>query len=70
MFLLYRRSHMLQTDSKEMYDAWVAALQRGIGAAIQQIPSDISMMSNNSFMARNSDQSAIKQDSDKLRKLK
>lgn len=31
------RSHMLQADSKEMYDAWIAALQKGIGAAIQRI---------------------------------
>lgn len=30
---------MLQADSKEMYDAWIAALQQGIGAAIQRIHS-------------------------------
>ncbi|RZF38699.1 hypothetical protein LSTR_LSTR011009 [Laodelphax striatellus] len=32
------KSHMLQADSEEIYQAWVAALQRGIGAAIQQTP--------------------------------
>ncbi|XP_045475091.1 arf-GAP with coiled-coil, ANK repeat and PH domain-containing protein 2 [Harmonia axyridis] len=31
------KSHMLQADSKEMYNAWIAALQKGIGAAIQRI---------------------------------
>ncbi|KAK9887352.1 hypothetical protein WA026_022021 [Henosepilachna vigintioctopunctata] len=31
------KSHMLQADSKVMYDAWIAALQKGIGAAIQRI---------------------------------
>lgn len=30
---------MLQADSKEMFDAWIAALQRGIGAAFQRINS-------------------------------
>lgn len=30
---------MLQADSKEMYDYWVAALQKGIGAAIQRVQS-------------------------------
>ncbi|XP_017778254.1 PREDICTED: arf-GAP with coiled-coil, ANK repeat and PH domain-containing protein 2 isoform X2 [Nicrophorus vespilloides] len=34
------KSHMLQADSKEMFDAWIAALQKGIGAAIQRIHSD------------------------------
>ncbi|XP_039296995.1 arf-GAP with coiled-coil, ANK repeat and PH domain-containing protein 2 [Nilaparvata lugens] len=32
------KSHMLQADSEEIYQAWVTALQRGIGAAIQQTP--------------------------------
>lgn len=27
---------MLQADSKEMYNAWIMALQKGIGAAIQR----------------------------------
>lgn len=30
---------MLQADTKEMYDAWIAALQNGIGAALQRIQS-------------------------------
>jgi hypothetical protein len=30
---------MLQADSKEMYEAWIASLQRGIGAAFQRIHS-------------------------------
>lgn len=30
---------MLQADTKEMYDAWITALQNGIGAAIQRIQS-------------------------------
>ncbi|KAF7267981.1 hypothetical protein GWI33_018825, partial [Rhynchophorus ferrugineus] len=33
------KSHILQADSKEMYEAWIEALQRGIGAAIQRIRS-------------------------------
>nr|XP_023025538.1 arf-GAP with coiled-coil, ANK repeat and PH domain-containing protein 2 [Leptinotarsa decemlineata] len=33
------KSHMLQADSKEMYDCWVTALQKGIGAAIQRVQS-------------------------------
>lgn len=30
---------MLQADSKEMFDTWVAALQRGIGAAFHIVNS-------------------------------
>lgn len=30
---------MLQADSKEMFDAWIQAMQKGIGAAIQRIHS-------------------------------
>lgn len=30
---------MLQADTKEMYDCWITALQKGIGAAIQRIQS-------------------------------
>ncbi|XP_015514988.1 arf-GAP with coiled-coil, ANK repeat and PH domain-containing protein 2 isoform X1 [Neodiprion lecontei] len=30
------KSHILQADSEEMYLAWVAAMQQGIGAAIQR----------------------------------
>lgn len=30
---------MLQADSKEMYETWIAALQKGIGAALQRIQS-------------------------------
>lgn len=30
---------MLQADSKDMFDAWILALQKGIGAAIQRINS-------------------------------
>lgn len=42
------RSHMLQADSKEMYDTWIDALQKGIGAAIQRIHScEISYDRNN-----------------------
>ncbi|CAG9821937.1 unnamed protein product [Phaedon cochleariae] len=33
------KSHMLQADSKEMYDCWILALQKGIGAAIQRVQS-------------------------------
>lgn len=33
------RSHILQADSKEMYGVWIAALQKGIGAAFQRIHS-------------------------------
>lgn len=32
---------MLQADSKEMFDIWISALQKGIGAAIQRIHGDI-----------------------------
>ncbi|KAF2898918.1 hypothetical protein ILUMI_07256 [Ignelater luminosus] len=35
------KSHMLQADSKEMFDIWISALQKGIGAAIQRIHGDI-----------------------------
>lgn len=38
--LCYFRSHILQADSIEMFDAWILALQRGIGAAIQRTLSD------------------------------
>ncbi|XP_033218579.1 arf-GAP with coiled-coil, ANK repeat and PH domain-containing protein 2 isoform X2 [Belonocnema kinseyi] len=31
-----RRSHMLQSDSEEMYLAWISAMQQAIGAAIQR----------------------------------
>ncbi|GLH03543.1 ArfGAP with SH3 domain, ANK repeat and PH domain-containing protein [Gryllus bimaculatus] len=34
------KSHMLQADSDEMFQAWIAAMQHGIGAAIQQSLSD------------------------------
>lgn len=30
---------MLQADSKEMFDTWILAMQKGIGAAIQRINS-------------------------------
>lgn len=30
---------MLQADSKEMFDAWITALQKGIGAAFHRINS-------------------------------
>ncbi|KAG5883931.1 hypothetical protein JTB14_003753 [Gonioctena quinquepunctata] len=33
------KSHILQADSKEMYECWVTALQNGIGAAIQRVQS-------------------------------
>ncbi|CAH0555934.1 unnamed protein product [Brassicogethes aeneus] len=33
------KSHMLQADSKDMFEAWIMALQQGIGAAIQRISS-------------------------------
>ncbi|XP_056641814.1 arf-GAP with coiled-coil, ANK repeat and PH domain-containing protein 2 [Diorhabda sublineata] len=33
------KSHMLQADTKEMYDCWITALQKGIGAAIQRVQS-------------------------------
>lgn len=32
---IYHRSHILQADSEEMLQAWVSALQHGIGAALQ-----------------------------------
>lgn len=31
------RSHMLQADSEEMYNQWIAALQQGIGNALQLV---------------------------------
>lgn len=31
---------MLQADSKEMFDAWIQAMHRGIGAAIQRVNND------------------------------
>ncbi|XP_014242118.1 arf-GAP with coiled-coil, ANK repeat and PH domain-containing protein 2 [Cimex lectularius] len=31
------RSHMLQADSEEMFNRWVLALQKGIGAALQLV---------------------------------
>ncbi|KAJ8974164.1 hypothetical protein NQ317_013121 [Molorchus minor] len=41
------KSHLLQADSKEMYDCWIATLQSGIGAALQRIRS-VDMDSNKS----------------------
>lgn len=35
--ILYFRSHILQADSKEMYEAWISAMQKGIGAAFQRL---------------------------------
>mgnify|MGYP002715748920 FL=1 len=34
------KCHMLQADSNEMYTAWINALQKGIGAAIQSLRMD------------------------------
>lgn len=34
------KCHMLQADSNEMYNAWITALQKGIGAAIQSLQAD------------------------------
>lgn len=34
------KCHMLQADSNEMYNAWIMALQKGIGAAIQSLQTD------------------------------
>ncbi|KAK9501888.1 hypothetical protein O3M35_012526 [Rhynocoris fuscipes] len=31
------RSHMLQADSEEMFNKWISALQKGIGAALQHV---------------------------------
>lgn len=50
------KSHMLQADSKEMYEAWISALQRGIGHAIQRvssIDSDSSLVQFNTNMSSN-----------------
>lgn len=35
------KCHMLQADSSEMFNVWVTALQRGIGAAIQSLQADL-----------------------------
>ncbi|KAJ8959983.1 hypothetical protein NQ318_009418 [Aromia moschata] len=50
------KSHMLQADSKEMYDSWIAALQTGIGAALQRIRSvDMDSHKDNNVITRYSD---------------
>lgn len=36
LFVIFLRSHMLQADSEEMLNCWIAALQNGIRSAIQQ----------------------------------
>lgn len=40
------KSHMLQADSEDMYQAWIQALQQGIGAAIQHTNDDSHNSSN------------------------
>ncbi|XP_018333831.1 arf-GAP with coiled-coil, ANK repeat and PH domain-containing protein 2 [Agrilus planipennis] len=48
------KNHMLQADSKEMYDAWISAMQKGIGAAIQQTYSYNPSNNNDSIVYSNS----------------
>lgn len=36
ILILPYRSHMLQADSEEMLQCWISAMQKGIGAALQQ----------------------------------
>lgn len=40
------KSHMLQADSEDMYQAWVQALQQGIGAAIRHTNDDSRTITN------------------------
>lgn len=68
---------MLQADSKEMFEAWIAAMQKGIGAAFQRTHSDISdnskrdlRMSDSSLNSRQSSNGAIPGKSDKIKKVK
>ncbi|VEN51383.1 unnamed protein product [Callosobruchus maculatus] len=73
------KSHMLQADSKEMYDAWITALQRGIGAAIQRVQScDMDNHKNNvgnlhrhsNKETRRSQNGPVPRDTNKMRKIK
>ncbi|KAF5307083.1 hypothetical protein FQR65_LT07142 [Abscondita terminalis] len=41
------KSHVLQADSKELFDAWISALQKGIGSAIQRFHGDINSYEDN-----------------------
>ncbi|KAK4875509.1 hypothetical protein RN001_011931 [Aquatica leii] len=41
------KSHVLQADSKELFDAWISALQKGIGSAIQRFHGDVSSYDDN-----------------------
>ncbi|GLV32415.1 Centaurin beta 1A [Carabus blaptoides fortunei] len=41
------KSHILQADSSEMFDAWITAMQQGIGAAIQRSLSESSDREDN-----------------------
>lgn len=41
------KSHVLQADSKELFDTWISALQKGIGAAIQRFHGDININDDN-----------------------
>lgn len=65
---------MLQADSKEMYDAWIAALQKGIGAAFQRIHS-IECSNNasgqsNHFNDEQSGNSISNHNNNKIKKIK
>ncbi|KAL3269781.1 hypothetical protein HHI36_008841 [Cryptolaemus montrouzieri] len=69
------KSHMLQADSKIMYDSWIEALQRGIGAAFQRISScDSGTESLNSSSKLDSKieigNGAVRNNNNKIRKAK
>lgn len=43
----------MQADSKEMYDAWILALQKGIGAAIQRVNTNSIEMNDKLIPSKN-----------------
>lgn len=68
------KSHMLQADSKEMYEVWISALQRGIGHAIQRVSSIDSEESHSQFNPNSSSNrqsiDVLSVSSEKVRKVR
>ncbi|XP_044260319.1 arf-GAP with coiled-coil, ANK repeat and PH domain-containing protein 2 isoform X1 [Tribolium madens] len=65
------KSHMLQADSKEMYEAWIGALQKGIGAAFQRIHSiESSNNQSNHFNDEQSGSAVANYNNNKIKKIR
>lgn len=68
----------MQADSKEMYDAWISALQKGIGAALQRVNTDSiemddkshSFQSNNATVASNGNLKSDSESGEKGKKMR